>query len=349
MSVVNKMLRDLENRQHSPQASANYVPPHTSKKLWVGLSTGVFFALCVAGYNLAPSNSNIDRPGKQDSSSSFDPEKGDQFVQNNIQNIEQASRQDNRQSPNQDSARVANQKIVQALNKAIVQEPIRLVEAPALLNISAHSLEKPASVKPQFKVQASDGSAAELSSLRALAYLASQQGNDAKVISLLHQILVLDGSEIRTRKQLAALLFSKSKFTEAQDVLSAGLKQTPEDSSLRLMLSRIHFKVGNNFDAFNVLIQHPYNQLANDELLSFRAALAEKIGEYEVAQQDYQLLVQRNPNEAKWWLGLGVSQDKQRLSKQAMGSYLQAQQLNQLPAQVETFVEQRIQLLARRS
>ena len=136
---------------------------------------------------------------------------------------------------------------------------------------------------------------------------------------------------------------------DAKNVLSIGIEQSPTDSSMRLMLSRIFYRLGELDQAFTVLAEHPYSALANDELVSFRAALAEKTGNYVIAQEDYLLLVQRNPNDAKWWLGLGVSQDKQKLSEQAISSYQQAQSLNQLPQQVDTFVAQRIQLLARRS
>ena len=132
-------------------------------------------------------------------------------------------------------------------------------------------------------------------------------------------------------------------------MLKVGIEQEPSNSSLRLMLSRIYYRLGDLKTAYSVLAEHPYSALANDELVSFRAALAEKTGNYSFAQQDYLLLVQRNPNDAKWWLGLGVSQDKQQMSEKAISSYQNAQSLKQLPQQVDTFVAKRIELLARSS
>ena len=195
----------------------------------------------------------------------------------------------------------------------------------------------------------SDGAKSRLSQLRSEAFLASQRQDDLEVIRLLKQILALDESETRTRKQLAALLFSKAKFQDARAILIAGLKQSPADSSMRLMLARIYYKEQSKQQAFEVLVSHPKNAQANDEMLSFRAALAEQVGEYAIAQHDYNVLVTRNPLDAKWWLGLGVAQDKQQLTQQAIGSYQQAQQLKQLPSQVESFLQQRLTLLARRS
>jgi len=55
----------------------------------------------------------------------------------------------------------------------------------------------------------------------------------------------------------------------------------------------------------------------------------------------------RETNNDKWGIGLGVSQDKLRQSKQALESYRQAKELKQLPTQVDTFVDERIAVLAR--
>jgi MSHA biogenesis protein MshN len=210
------------------------------------------------------------------------------------------------------------------------------------------SSQKPP-VSQTFKVKASDGAKSTLSHLRAQAHLASKRGDDVGVIENLQAIIRLTPEDLRTRKQLAALLFSKNKLQSAKKELLKAIVQAPADSSIRLMLARVHFKSGDDQLALSVLVAHPSNSLANDELLSFRAALAEKVGEYAVSQQDYQLLVQRNPSEAKWWLGLGVSQDKQMLINQALTSYEQAQSLKQLPQQVDSFVQQRIALLTERS
>jgi MSHA biogenesis protein MshN len=338
MSVVNKMLRDLENRQHQAHVNANYIPPQKANKRWWSFGVCACLVLMASLYSVLANRVDIGQPVKQQAPATFIHEKGDVLASALL--IEQASEQS--------LAVNAQTTAIELVSVPDTTEPLLNQQTHSEPDSTAKSAGQ-ASANSPFKVRTSDGAKSELSGLRALAHLASEQGDDARVISLLHQILAIDATEIKTRKQLAALLFSKSMFIDAQTLLTAGLRQTPADSSLRLMLSRIHFKAGNNVDAFNVLVQHPYNQLANDELLSFRAALAEKIGEYEIAQQDYQLLVTRNPLEAKWWLGLGVAQDKQRLSEKAIGSYQQAQQLNQLPAPVETFVQERIQLLARRS
>lgn len=228
------------------------------------------------------------------------------------------------------------------------------IEAKSLarfeINRQAKAVAKPTAEPAQIlTVRPSNGSKQELSNLRSQAHIESRAGNNEKVIQILNEILILAPSDQKTRKQLAALLFSKVRVQEASKVLREGLELAPAESSLRLMLARTYFKSGNVESAFEVLSQHPYQKMASDDLLSLRAALAEKLGLYAEAQNDYQALVNRNPMQAKWWLGLGVSQDKQKLVVQALDSYQQAKALNQLPVQVDSFVSKRIQLLTRES
>lgn len=380
MSVVNKMLKDLENRQHPVQTSANYVPPNKTKTAWLGLAGGIVTISFIAVAATLYFQQDKQLPARQSKDALYEPKKGDVIasVEPGAENLPSRSvnldRQENLdRHANPDGANLDRHKKPNALNKVQktptnTHEDTMPIQREGLAELELQQLESqqqattqianklapqpPAqliSKNTEFTMKPSDGSQANLSQLRAQAHLASQQGNDALVIASLRQIIALAPNDLRTRKQLAALLFSKNKMPEAQQVLVESIAQAPVDSSSRLMLARIYFKSGDNRKALQVLQAHPQNTLANDELLSFRAALSEREGEYGLAEQDYFILVQRNPKEAKWWLGLGVSQDKQRLSLEAIASYEQAQLLNQLPNQVDSFVEQRIKLLARRS
>lgn len=367
MSVVNKMLRDLDNRKHAQpnsQPSANYVPPKSSQALWIAVVCLGLLSFMAASYSVyLVSQTSTVAPLKPSLELNKVPEatsiqKDDQYASRNkdASNVNVTSDiEDTRPLGSELIAHLPNvmpaeiqsfaSPVISNTNKSITSS----VAKTGLKNdLSATNNPLAIQVKP-FVVAPSDGAESQLSRLRAKAYMASQENDETRVVQLLHEILLIAPDEMKTRKQLAALLFSKSQLNEAKDVLSKGIQQAPSDSSLRLMLSRIFYRLGDLSQAFTVLAEHPYSALANDELVSFRAALAEKTGNYGTAQQDYLLLVQRNPNDAKWWLGLGVSQDKQKLSEQAISSYQQAQSLNQLPQQVDTFVAKRIQLLARRS
>lgn len=410
MSVVNKMLRDLDNRGHTENGAVknvNYVAPNSSKRLYGVIGGLSVLCVVVASYSVYLMNQTMAVAPAAVSPETVSVEKGDQYAQlNTAGQIPAVDVRNLASSPSvnpqvsalikQNKTNVARVTSSNVQNDAVV--PVKTLRPPVVMAttipnpiiepvVNFASAVKPAVVKvaqeptstasvvtssaPSFEsfsepspapskavasasssevnVAPSNGEQTQLSSLRARAHMASQQNDNAQVTKLLREILFIAPLDIKVRKKLAALLFSANELSEARQVLSKGIKQTPSDSSLRLMLSRLFFKLGDNDNAFTVLAEHPYSALANDELVSFRAALAEKTGQYEKAQKDYQILVQRNPQDAKWWLGLGVSQDKQKFNKQAVNSYQQAQSLRQLPEQVDTFLATRIQLLSRSS
>lgn len=350
MSVVNKMLRDLESREPPRKNSADYIPPKLAINGWLIAFSVCLLAFIATSYSFYVAQQSAEENYKPQDKPEHELQAGEQYARA-IPTIkalpvgkEAEVKLEQQVEVNQHLTIPADMQAKSILAKVGQNEPVKN-DTPPKIVLQGTQQEQNAFVK----VSPSDGAQSQLSSLRAMAHLASKESDDEKVIQLLNEILRIAPNELRTRKQLAAMLFSKERLTQAQKLLVDGLQIVPSDSSLRLMLARIHFKLGDQTQAFTVLAEHPYQALANDELISFRAALAERIGEYPRAEQDYQVLIQRNPTEAKWWLGLGVSQDKQRLSEQAIISYQQAQSLKQLPQKVDTFVEQRIQLLARRS
>lgn len=411
MSVVNKMLRDLESRKHQQEIGANYVPEKNYKPIiLVGIALLVSLSLAATYTMNVVMNQEETEIQQDDVESKKKLQPGDRYALSNESKEQEPIRQVQQVkslSPIKNLKLDLNESTDIKLNAyaaAQAQRPAGVTEKERSLigppknqivksnldnttakrvqhqpsSIASVSIEKPlkniernevsindevakpiakedelaalSTQKPSsFTVKPSKGGKQQLSNLRAEAHIASNKGDDRKVIESLQHILVISPSDQRTRKQLAALLFSKAKLDEAAAVLETGISIAPAESSLRLMLARTYFKAGDKARAFNVLSEHPYKQLATDELLSFRAGLAEKLGNYPDAEIDYQLLVKRNPSEAKWWLGLGVAQDKQKLAAQAINSYQQAKALNQLPQQVDSFVSKRIQLLARES
>jgi MSHA biogenesis protein MshN len=214
-----------------------------------------------------------------------------------------------------------------------------------LANIPESTPQEPG----EFSIAPSNGAIAELSSLREQARVALAEENQSGAIDALRAILINYPEDLQAPKQLASILFSQQRFSEATEVLENALQGLPADSSLRMMLSRIAFKTGDIQLAYETLAAHPYKRLADIELLSFRAALAERLQHYQHANEDYVLLVGREPRNARWWLGLGISQDKLAQSSAAIKSYQQAKDLNQLPTQVREFVQERIDILARQS
>lgn len=372
MSVVNKMLQDLETRKRQAKPSADYVPKATSnlKSRRLGVSLSLIAAVIALGFGAWTISF---QQGTEVLASSSTP----QVFPDKTPVVKISEHGALNLAPNQSglNKEVQNnvvlrdeQPSVQVLSDAIAvkQSPetvsITLSEAPknhATSEPESDVIERPASQNDiplesqaeiaHFSVAPSNGGKASISSLREQARIALNENNIAQASLALEKIIAEYPNDVRTRKQLASLLFSHNSIERAQQILTQGLAISPGDNSMRIMMARLAFKTGDYKSAHATLAQHPYPELADVELVSFRAALAERLSQYIDAHKDYKILITREPQNAKWWLGLGVSQDKLKRPQQALASYQYAKDLKQLPSQVNDFVKQRIAVLERES
>jgi|GEM_PF-1746910 MSHA biogenesis protein MshN len=199
--------------------------------------------------------------------------------------------------------------------------------------------------KPVFKVISSNKGSSTHRMLEQRIRLSLKNGDTATAIKDLNGLIALEPRNASARKRLASLEFAQGNPTRAAFLLDQGIKLLPNDSSMRLMQARLLFRENRNTQALTLLIDHPKNMIADDELLSFRAALAEKQKDYVTSLQDYAVLLQRQPNNARWMLGLAISQDKQKMYKEAVVTYKKVKSSNQLSAQVVSFVDGRLAAL----
>ena len=92
----------------------------------------------------------------------------------------------------------------------------------------------------------------------------------------------------------------------------------------------------------NVLPGHQDNLLIHARQSEVKAALYQKVGQYQSAALLYQALLQSKPESSRYWLGLAISYDKLSDNTAALHAYRRAAQTNDLSATVMVFVKQRI-------
>ena len=401
MSVVNKMLKDLERRHSKSVYEADYVPIEAqrarSRKFYVSalvlvIVTGAVTWLLLPKQSIdAKGNSTVSaRSNSMILPANVSPHvASDRLVQeipDNSQRQIAPSEQDKATLISLESAKraaaaiaIAEAKLAevnpeleqQAQNAATKAAAIQQAEQQvALIAPTTQQSEQQVKVqitdtntaeqgkfkassevvkvaieKPVFKVISSNKGSSTHRMLEQRIRLSLKNGDTATAIKDLNSLIALEPRNASARKRLASLEFAQGNPTRAAFLLDQGIKLSPNDSSMRLMQARLLFRENRNTQALTLLIDHPKNMIADDELLSFRAALAEKQKDYVTSLQDYAVLLQRQPNNARWMLGLAISQDKQKMYKEAVVTYKKVKSSNQLSAQVVSFVDGRLAAL----
>ncbi|MBO9489625.1 hypothetical protein J7384_04535 [Endozoicomonas sp. G2_1] len=164
-----------------------------------------------------------------------------------------------------------------------------------------------------------------------------------KAESLFEEVLLLTPQNNLARQQLAALWFGRQDYQAAVNLLQQGISQAPNNIEFRLMQARIFQRQGNFRAAYDVLIEKA--QTPNVDYQALLANAAQQSQQFNAAIEAYQFLMQAQPQQAKWLLGLAVAYDSDSQFEQALLAYKQAVQQGGLSATTLNFAKQRLQEL----
>ena len=174
----------------------------------------------------------------------------------------------------------------------------------------------------------------------------SLDANDlASAINYYNDALRYTPRDSQVRQKLVALYYGKGEVRKAVDLLQKGIALSQDDMSLRISLAKLLLKEKQNTAALTPLVYLPSNPTV--EYLSLRAVLAQKSAQDEMAQESYQKLVQLEPDNGRWWLGLGIQLERAFELTQATKVYQQALNKVGLSSQSQQFIRDRLVLLSR--
>ncbi|MDG6098721.1 tetratricopeptide repeat protein [Alteromonas sp. ZYF713] len=363
VSVVNKMLKDLENREASQATPANYQPPAKKSSsvlriaiilllgavaigavyFWPAATEGnlpqspsvgpinqivpdAMAARAIAPEEPEPQTTEPEEPRQITASPATKPQNTMGVMDGPVDINAQPKRIESSADDPQPSAleRVA----AYSAGNASVSEPSPTA-APEPDKAPAEPVIKPSAANPE-------------EALKAQIRQALSQNDTPKAVQLLRTLIRQQPDNVAARKRLAALYFSAGRTTDAQQLLQQTVADMPADSSVRLMYARLLVQQNETKLAYYTLQDVNDYAQPSIELLGYRASLAQKLGLLDDALQDYAQLVVLDSQTAKWWLGQAVVADKQGYTALALSSYREALSLRQLEDAIEQFIRQRL-------
>lgn len=146
------------------------------------------------------------------------------------------------------------------------------------------------------------------------------------------------------RQKLAILYFGKGDTRKAYELFQSGIKLNINSEKLRLGLSKLLVKADQAEAALSPLIHMPPHP--TQEYLAMRAALSQKSQQEEIALESYQKLVEIDSENARWWLGLAIQQERQLDFAAAKQSYQGALTRVGISPQSQSFVRDRLKIIS---
>jgi MSHA biogenesis protein MshN len=172
------------------------------------------------------------------------------------------------------------------------------------------------------------------------------QGNPAEAERRLKTLLASNPKQVKARELLVSIQLDSGRWVEAQDTLEQGVAQVPEYLAFRFQLARLYLEHGADEQALTLLESARRDGRTDPELYAFLAALYQRGGRHADAVKNYQDALALQSVEGKWWLGLGISLEGTKNVPAARDAYRRALESGRLTANLSRYAEDRLRALA---
>lgn len=147
------------------------------------------------------------------------------------------------------------------------------------------------------------------------------------------------------RAALAALLINSNRLADAHSLLVAGLELAPQQPTLAKLEGRLLIEQAQLQQARAVLERAAPPLSSDPEYYSLLGALYQRLGLYAQAAQTYRSIVETDPRNGVWWMGLGMALEGTGDTGAARAAYEHARQSGSLNRAVLQFVQAKLAAL----
>jgi len=169
-----------------------------------------------------------------------------------------------------------------------------------------------------------------------------QQGRVNEALEAYAALLKQHPAHDAGRQTLVGLLLEQGRSSEAERVLREGLAVHPDNIAFAMMLARIEVERGATAAAIQTLQKNLPHAVRHADYLAFLAALLQRETRHEQAIEQYQNALKLSPAAGVWWMGLGISLQAEGRLSEASEAYVRAKSSESLTPELQAFVNQRL-------
>ena len=189
-------------------------------------------------------------------------------------------------------------------------------------------------------VQTTDHERAQMAYIEALSLIEERYLVRAK--EALKRALKYNASHLKARENLIAIYLQTRENHAFINSLKIGLEKHPEHFKFRQLLAKVYIEKKLNVQALALLEEAMPKQKASVGYLSLLASIKQNMGRFEEAGDSYQAALEKQPNDAMLWLGLGLAKESGDQFKKAESAYLRARQIGSRSTEIMQYIERRL-------
>lgn len=168
------------------------------------------------------------------------------------------------------------------------------------------------------------------------------RGALADAVVALRTALRIDAHHAAARQALLSLLVDQKQWNEAETTGLDGLALDPKQAGWAMLVARLQVERGDVPAATKTLDQYAQYAERNPDYIGFHALLLQKSKRLPEAVERYRAALALKPEEGRWWYGLGLALEASQLPAEAKQAFTQARASANLPADMAAAVEQKL-------
>ena len=169
-----------------------------------------------------------------------------------------------------------------------------------------------------------------------------QQGRVAEARTILWQALDENPANHNARQLLVGLLVENKRNGDAMLLLQDGIRLAPEQTGFVMALARLQVEAGDQSAGLKTLEQGLEYAADDADYHGFYAALLQRADRHEEAVAHYLSALRSDPTNTSWLVGIGISLQAQEKYTDAREAFERARQIGQLSPELSSFVDQRL-------
>jgi MSHA biogenesis protein MshN len=162
----------------------------------------------------------------------------------------------------------------------------------------------------------------------------------------LRKALTLDPKNTEARETLTVVLLEGRRFEEAKQLLSEGITLLPSYAPFSARLARIYVEQGDEARALNLLESNRARATPDAAYLGLLGTLYQRASKHAEARDAFRQALGLQTDESRWWLGLGISSEALRDWPAARDAYRHSILNTQTPPRVRQYAEQRLSIVS---
>ncbi len=179
------------------------------------------------------------------------------------------------------------------------------------------------------------------------AVMLDQQGHQEEAKVPLQRALAANPLDIRARQMLIQLQLDTGQVEKAGALLAEGQRLLPEQSNFTLTLARFKVDGGDVGGAIRLLEAGRASARNEPQYHAFLAALLLRVQRYDEAVEHYLVALRSDPANPNWLVGVGVALENVGKHADAAEAYRRADGTANLPPEMASFLSERLARLGR--